>query len=69
MIALREGPKKEPEVPPTLRLARRLVASRLLSGPAQAARGVRAWTWKLWLLTAALAAVLAASCFHWLGIW
>ena len=70
MIALSEGPKKEPEEPPTLRLARRLVASRLFSGamqPGDVSR--RVWSWKLWLLTAVGAAILAAGCTHWLGLW
>ncbi len=69
MIALSQEPK-EPDVPPTLRLARRLVASRLLAGRTPAAEGAgRGRTWKLLLLAAVAAAMLAACCTHWLGIW
>jgi hypothetical protein len=70
MIAPSQGPRKEPDAPPTLRLARRLVASRLLPVRTQLAeRARRAGTWKFWLLTAILAAILAVGCTHWLGIW
>jgi len=69
MIALSQEPK-EPDDPPALRLARRLVASRLLSCRSQPAEGARRRpAWKLWLLTACVAAVLAACCAHWFGIW
>ncbi len=69
MIALSQEPK-EPDDPPTLRLARRLVAVRLLSSrpqPAQPSRRAAAWT--LWLVAGCVAAALAACFARWLGIW
>ncbi len=69
MIAQSQEPK-EPEDPPALVIARRLVAARLLSARSRSIDRVRRMpAWKIWLATAWVAAILAACCLHWLRIW
>ena len=69
MIAQSQEPQERDD-PPAMVFARRLVAARLLSRhsrPGEEPRRIVAW--KLWLVMAALAAVVAACATHWLGIW
>ncbi len=68
MIAQSQEPQQRDD-PPAMVFARRLVAAKLLSGRSQSAGQSRRAAWKLWLVMASVAAVVAACSTHWLGLW